>query len=326
MVDLRLGWRSDWTNNENREVQGFTDFCECKRRSNPAALFWRPTVRAFFAYTAAMKRSLLESVIVITGASAGIGRALAIELAQRGARLSLAARRADRLEDLNRQLGGRHLIVVADVAKPDQCRQLIDLTLGRFGRIDTLVCNAGYGFLRLVDQTTSEELAAIFQTNVFGTIDCIRAAVPHMLRQEIREGWRGQIMIVSSAAARRSLPFFGVYSATKAAQLSIGEAMRIELAPRRIAVTTVHPGGTESEFGDVSASLSGGNRPKRIAAEIRQSSQDVARAMAKAIEKPRPEVWPLASYRWLTGIGTLFPGLVDRVMLRRREQIGGEQS
>jgi len=127
-------------------------------------------------------------------------------------------------------------------------------------------------------------------------------------------------MLVSSVVARRAIPFFGAYSATKAAQLSLAESMRVELASQRIAVTSVHPGGTETEFGEVSASLSGGQRPRRIAAEIRQGADAVARAMVRTIERPRPEVWPIASYRWLSSLGTLFPGLVDRVMLRRSEE------
>lgn len=262
-------------------------------------------------------------VVVITGASAGIGRALATELARRGAKLVLAARRMDRLDALNRELGGSHLCVETDVARRDQCERLIDQSISRFARIDTLVCNAGYGFLSSVAESTPEQINAIFQTNVFGTIDCVRAAVPHMLRQEPRDDWRGQVMMISSAVARRGLPFFGAYSATKAAQLSLAEAMRIELLPHRIGVTSVHPGSTKTEFGDVSASLSGGLRPSRISMEIEQSAQEVARRIIPAIERPRPEVWPIASYRWLTALGALFPRLVDRVMLKRREQIRG---
>lgn len=271
-----------------------------------------------------MRRSLKDMVVVITGASAGIGRALAVELSARGAKLALGARRLDRLEELNRQLGGSHLCVATDVARREDCENLIARSVERFGRIDTLVCNAGYGILRQVAETSAEEMQQIFQTNVCGTLDCIRAAMPHMRKQELRDGWRGQVMMVSSVVGRRSIPFFGAYSATKAAQLSLGEAMRIELAPEKIAVTTVHPGGTDTDFGDVSASKSGGQRPKRISGELRQSADVVARKMIRAMENPKPEVWPIASYRWMIGLGTLFPGLVDRVMLHRREQIKGD--
>jgi short-subunit dehydrogenase len=145
-----------------------------------------------------------------------------------------------------------------------------------------------------------------------------------MLAQEPRQGWRGQIMIVSSAVARRGLPFFGAYSATKAAQLSLAEAMRVEARPRQIAVTSVHPIGTDTEFGDVSARNSGGNRPGRILGEMRQTSQAVAKKMVHAIIRPRPEVWPFAPARWGVSIGTLLPRLVDRVMLKRSDELKGD--
>jgi short-subunit dehydrogenase len=265
-----------------------------------------------------MRRSLNEMVVVITGASAGIGKALAELLHARGARLVLAARRLDRIEALNQQLGGKHFVVQTDVADPAQCATLIQRTIEHFGRIDTLVCNAGYGVLRKVADSSPDEILRMFQTNVFGTTDCIRPAVPVMQSQEIRAGWRGQVMIVSSAVARRGLPYFGVYSATKAAQLSLAEALRVELKPDRIAVTSVHPIGTETEFGDA-AKKAGNNAVgiQRINGEVRQSAETVARKMVKAIEKPRPEVWPFAPSRWAVSVGTLIPGLVDRVMGKR---------
>ena len=134
-------------------------------------------------------------VVVITGASAGIGEALARELSAAGARLVMCARRVERLEALGRELGGGHLCLRVDVSDPAQCEELIRRTVESFGRIDTLVCNAGYGIPRTVAETSAEEMRQIFQTNVFGTSDCVRAAVPHMTAQEPREGaggWRGQ--------------------------------------------------------------------------------------------------------------------------------------
>ena len=260
-------------------------------------------------------------VVVITGASAGIGRALAEVLAARGAKLALAARRIDRVEELTRARGGNHLAVAADVAKEEDCQQLIEQTIARFGRIDTLVCNAGYGFLCPVAQVPREKMEQIFATNLLGTTDCIRFAMPHMLKHEVQAGWRGQIMIVSSVVARRGLPFFGPYSATKAAQLSLGEAMRVELRPQRIAVTTVHPAGTDTEFGDVSASQSGGKRPRHVKGEPRQSAHTVAVKIAKAIERPRPEVWPMRPTRWALSLATFLPSVADRVLATRSDQI-----
>src|SRR5207244_4545188 len=115
----------------------------------------------------------------------------------------------------------------------------------------------GYGELRAIHEMSSQQMRQIFSTNVFGTTDCIRAAVPMIARQEIRDGFRGQIMIVSSAAARRGLPYNGAYSATKAAQLSIAEALRIELTPMQIAVSCVMPIGTDTEFFAMAEKVSG---------------------------------------------------------------------
>src|SRR3954452_6693327 len=127
-------------------------------------------------YTGPMRRDIRGMVVAVTGASAGIGAALAEGLAGRGARLALAARRLDRLEELNARLGGGHLCVRADVSRPQDCERLVAETVGRFGRLDTLVCNAGYGILRPVHETTAEQMRDLFQTNVFGTADCVRAA------------------------------------------------------------------------------------------------------------------------------------------------------
>ena len=264
-----------------------------------------------------MHRLIDGMVVVITGASAGIGRALAEELSARGARLVLAARRYERLEELNRSLGGRHLCLRTDVSRRDDCEALVAATVERLGRIDTLVANAGYGILRTVAETTPQQMQEIFQANVFGTADCVRAAVLHMLRQEAAGGWRGQVMIVSSAVARRAIPFFGAYSATKAAQLSLAEAMRVELRPSRVAVTTVHPIGTDTEFGSAAEARAGGGRIAHIPGEVRQSAARVARKMAKAIERPVPELWPFGPSRWAVSAATLAPRWVDQLMAKR---------
>jgi len=257
-------------------------------------------------------------VVVITGASAGIGKALAEALHACGAKLALAARRLDRIEALNQQLGGGHLAVAADVSDRAQCESLVQQTIDRFGRIDTLVCNAGYGILRPVAKSSRDEILKMFATNVLGTTDCIHAAVPVMKRQDPRGGWRGQVMIVSSVVARRGIPFYGVYSATKAAQLSLAEALRVELRADRIAVTSVHPIGTDTEFGDAARKAAGHDLAiKAIPGEHRQSAATVAQKMIHAIEKPRPEVWPFAPSKLAVSVGTLIPGIVDRVMGKR---------
>lgn len=272
-----------------------------------------------------MARELNNSVVIITGASAGIGKALAETLHGQGCRLTLAARRIDRLEALNHELGGGHLCLQIDVSRQDDCKMLIDETIEQFGRIDTLVCNAGYGLVRRADEMTDEELDLIFRTNVYGTMHPIRHAVPHLRRNEVRDGWRGQIMIVSSAAARRGLPFFGAYAATKAAQLSLAEAARVELTDDRVAVTSVHPIGTTTEFLQAAEQIS--ERPIDTPGRSfgRQTAQTVAWAMVKAIKRPKPEVWPAWFSRWGLSLAGLMPSFADRAMRKSFREISERQ-
>lgn len=276
-----------------------------------------------------MARDIQDSVVVITGASSGIGAALARQLSQSGAKLALAARRVDRLIALNDELGGGHLVVPTDVSDAGQCARLIERTIAHFGRIDTLVCNAGYGVAGPLARTSSRQMRDIFATNVFGTTDCIAAAVPVMARQELRHGYRGQVVIVSSAAARRGLPYFGSYSATKAAQLSIAEALRVELRSSNIAVTSVHPIGTDTDFFTTAAELGHTTKPRRSKWEVHQSPRTVARSILRAMRRPRAEVWPFWPTRFGLAIATLLPELVDWVMSHHRRELsrtGAEES
>ena len=268
-----------------------------------------------------MARTLDGMVVLITGASSGIGAALARELHKRGAKLALNARREDRLAELNREVGGDALVLPGDVSDEEVCRNLIVRTAEHFGRLDTLVANAGYGLAKAVDETTHAEMQQMFAVNVFGTHDCARFAVDLMKKQDVRDGYRGQVMMTSSGAARRGLPYAGPYSATKAAQLSLAEAMRVELKPDKIAVTSVHPIGTATEFFDVAEKkgtmkiVGVGPRAKQQAPEL------VAKRMARAISKPVREVWTSRSTRLALGLNSVFPGLGDFAMGKFRDQM-----
>ncbi|MBA3708939.1 MAG: SDR family oxidoreductase, partial [Planctomycetes bacterium] len=235
-------------------------------------------------------------------------------LAARCARLALCARRLDRLHQLG--LGEGAICIEADVAVAADCERFVAESQRALGRIDTLVCNAGYGFVRPIADTTMEEWDRILRTNLLGTAACIRAAIPAMRVQAQRGAWRGQVMIVSSALARRAKPDSGAYSATKAAQLSIAEALRLELDDAKIAVTSVHPVNTATEFGEVAERVSA--QPwRRSVRDAVQTADQVAEAMVRAIVKPRPEVWPDRASRWALGLAGLMPGLVDNIMRRR---------
>ena len=272
-----------------------------------------------------MARNIGGMVTVITGASAGIGAALARELGRRGAKLILAARRIERLEALNRELGGEHLCVECNVADVEQCRMLVERAASWAGRLDTVVCNAGYGCCKPVARTTPAEMREIFATNLLGTTDVIHYALSHMQAQALRDGWRGQIVIVTSVVARRGPPYYGAYAATKCAQLGIAEALRVELGPAKIGVTSVHPMATETEFFDVAQSR-GGHRHRTHGLEVRQSPQQVARAIVQGIVKPTPEVWPVKWARWAMGMASIMPGMVDRTLEKYRAELERENA
>lgn len=260
-------------------------------------------------------------VVVITGASSGIGLALARELSARGSRLVLASRRLEKLQEINHQLGGEHLVLQTDVSVPAECQRLIHQTYARFGRLDTLVCNAGYGASIEIADMDPDAWSRMLATNLLGTTECIRAAVPMMMHQPIAAGYRAQIMIVTSAAARRGLPFFGAYAATKAAQLSVAEALRAELYDDQIAVTSVHPVTTETAFFDRAEAegKTSVNTPGRQ--KLRRSAESVAIAMARGIIRPKREVWPMRPSRLLLSLATAWPWLADRIMIRMTRQI-----
>ncbi len=259
-------------------------------------------------------RTIPGMTVAITGASAGIGAALARVLHHRGARLVLAARRVDRLEQLNRELGGGHRVIACDVADPADCQRFIAQALAG-GPIDTLVLNAGIGLAKSIAETSEAEWEHLLRVNLIGTTACIRASLPALRAQPERDGWRAQVMIVGSALSRRGAPQGGAYSATKAAQLSVAEALRVEERPHRIAVTSVHPISTDTEFFTATTARSGQQAMPR--APVIQSADHVARRMAGAIARPRPELWPHRPSRWVFILGAIWPGGMDRYFLRR---------
>ncbi len=251
-------------------------------------------------------RRLAGMTVAITGASSGIGAALARQLHGQGAQVVLAARRAERLQQLAAELPGAR-VVVADVSLAADCAALI----AAVPELDTLVCNAGYGLAKAICDTSEGEWLGLLRTNILGTTACITAAVPQLRQRPLRDGWRGQIVIVSSALARRGRPEGGAYAATKAAQLSIAEALRVELADEHIAVTSIHPIATDSEFTAVASGWKSGAR------EPRQSAEHVAACIVRAIVRPRAEVWPHRLSRWGLSLATLWPSLLDGYFRRR---------
>jgi NADP-dependent 3-hydroxy acid dehydrogenase YdfG len=223
-----------------------------------------------------MANDLADQVVVVTGASAGIGAAVAEELARRGARLALVARRREKLEEVARAVGGAE-IVPADVTRRDAVMAARDAVLARLGRIDAWVNNAGRGITKPVEALADDDLDQMIRDNVKSALYGMQAVLPHM-----KARGKGTIVNVSSMLGR--VPFATIrsaYSASKAALGSLAETLRFELAQGfpGIRVVTVFPGVVATDFGN--NALHGGPDSRTLPGA--QPVGEVARAIADAI-------------------------------------------
>jgi NADP-dependent 3-hydroxy acid dehydrogenase YdfG len=251
-------------------------------------------------------------VVAITGASAGIGRATALRLARDGAAVVLCARRADRLDVVAAEIvaaGGQALPVVADVTSRADMDALVARALERFGRLDVMMCNAGFGVAGAIDEVGPDQMQTLLDVNYTGTYHATRAALAVFRRQQ-----SGHLIIVSSIVGRRGVPYMGAYAATKFAQVGLAECLRAELRGSNIHVTVVFPVSTETEFFDVMSHETGVAVTR--AAGPRQPAETVANAIARAIERPVPELYPHAASRLLVILNALTPGFCDRIVQR----------
>jgi NADP-dependent 3-hydroxy acid dehydrogenase YdfG len=209
-----------------------------------------------------------DPVILITGASSGIGAATAEHAAREGYRVVLAARSQEKLEMLAAKLGGpeRALAVRCDVAEWDDQEALVKAALDAYGRLDVAFANAGFGAPRGFLESTPEHWRGMVLTNVYGVALTIRAALPHL------KASRGHLLLTGSVAGRRALPG-SLYSATKWAVTAMGEAARLELNGTGVRVTLIEPGVVDTPFFD---------NPVSDALE----PDDIARAVMFALSQP----------------------------------------
>lgn len=228
---------------------------------------------------------LSDKVAIVTGASSGIGRFTAKSLAKSGARVVLAARRHNNLDELATEIkdvGGQALPFVADVAQRQSCEDLIQYTMEQWGRIDVLVNNAGLMPLSLVKNLHVDEWDRMVDVNIKGVLYCTAAALPHMLAAK-----SGHIVNVSSVAGRIVFPGGSVYCATKHALTAFSEGLRQELSTREnIRVTCIEPGAVATELTNTitdEALRKFVENTKKM--EILQS-QDIADAILYAVDTP----------------------------------------
>jgi short-subunit dehydrogenase len=257
-------------------------------------------------------------IVAITGASAGIGRATALRLARDGASIAVCARRVDPLRALAGEVaaaGGQALPVSADVTREDDMHRFVSATVERFGRLDVMVCNAGFGIYGTADSITAAQMRELIDVNYLGTFHAIHAALPVFRRQQ-----SGHVIVISSIVGKRGVPYMGAYAATKFAQVGLAECLRAEVRGSNIHVSIVFPISTETEFFDVMARASG---HATRAMGPRQHASDVADAIARTIERPVPEVYPYRKARALAILNAIAPGFCDRLVQKwGRQPIG----
>ena len=252
-----------------------------------------------------------QKVVVITGASRGIGEHLARGLAARGARVVLAARSAEALQALVRRIGEPAMAVPTDVTRDEDVRRLAEAALERFGRIDVLVNNAGVGLTGTVGTLDLDALRRCFEVNVYGALRCIQAVLPAMRRQR-----SGHIVNVSSILGKLAVPQTAGYAATKHALEALSEGLRVEEAPWGIRVTVVCPGSTDTPFRE--HELQGGatllaERPRYGLMQ----PEEAAERTIEAIRAGRREVVLGRFTRTLAAVHAVAPGLLDRVLARK---------
>ena len=193
-----------------------------------------------------MMQGIKDKVVVITGASSGLGEAAARRLAQAGAKLVLGARRLDRLQALAKELSlGDDAVVQTDVSKYDEVKRLVDHAVKAHGRIDVIINNAGLMPQSLLERLKIDEWDRMIDVNIKGVLYGIAAALPVMQAQK-----SGHIINVSSVAGHKVRPGSTIYSATKSAVRVISEGLRQEVKPYNIRTTIISPGAVESELPD----------------------------------------------------------------------------
>ena len=264
-------------------------------------------------------KSLKNKTIVITGASSGIGEAMAREYAARGARVVLGARSAAKLERLTdeiRRAGGAAAWCAADIVRPEECEALVETAVREFGGIDVLVCNAGISMRALFDDVDLAVLHRLMDVNFWGTVNCCKYALPYLQQS------RGSVVGVSSVAGLHGLPGRTGYSASKYAMTGFLETLRIENLKKGLHVMIACPGFTASNVRFSALTGDGtqqGETPRDEAKMM--TAAEVARIIAKGVQRRKRLCLMEAEGRATHLVKKFAPAFLDRMfyMVMARE-------
>lgn len=255
-----------------------------------------------------------NKVIIVTGASSGIGEAMARVYAQFGARVVLAARNEQRLKEITHELfdkGYDAVYHLTDVTKPEDCKALVDYTVGLYGRLDILICNAGLSMRAIFDEVNLEVLHRLMDVNFWGTVNCCKYALKFLQKS------RGSIVGISSVAGLHGLPGRTGYSASKFAMTGFLETLRIENLKKGLHVMVACPGFTASNvrFSALTADGSQQGLSPRAEGEMMQP-EEVAMIVAKDIIRRR-RLSLMEKEGWATFIVKKFaPGFLDKMFYK----------
>lgn len=258
-----------------------------------------------------------SKVAVVTGGSSGLGRAIARALVDRGVRVVIAARGAEKLEATAAELraqGGDVLAVPADITRQEAVDRLFAAAVERFGRLDMLVNNAGRSARGEAIATTAEEFAELMDLNLIALVRCTRAAMPHLLASQ------GHLVNIGSLAGKTAARYMGAYSATKHAVSAYSQQLRLELAPRGLHVLLVSPGPIARDEPRIYAeekvtSLPPSARKPGGGAKVGLLKSDrLAEQILRACERRKPELVVPGRARLVFAISQLWPGLGDWIV------------
>jgi short-subunit dehydrogenase len=259
-------------------------------------------------------------VVIVTGASSGVGEATAREFAGAGAITVLAARRAHRLERLQEEIeemGGQALAVPTDLTELDQITNLVQTTLSTFGRIDVLANIAGWGFYDWFEELSAAELRRHYEVNVIGLAELTRQVIPTMKSQR-----SGFILNMSSYVSRISVPPLTVYASTKYAIEGLTDGLRRALLPWGITVIRIHPSSVSGTEFNKNVVRPGGVEYQSVPIG-RISREHLARHIVRLIEKPRRALFVSRIYEFPVFLNKVFPGVIDWVSsnwVRRKQK------
>jgi short-subunit dehydrogenase len=253
-----------------------------------------------------------NKVVVITGASSGIGLAMVNEFATRGAKVVLAARTIEKLDEISKDLnakGHESLVVKTDVSIENDCKNLITQTINKFGKIDILINNAGISMRAIFEEVDLAVLRQLMDINFWGTVYCTKYALPYLLKE------KGSVVGVSSIAGFKGLPARTGYSASKFAMQGFLETLRIENLNQGLHVLIAAPGFTASNIRKTALAKDGSMQGETPLKEDKlMSSEEVAMHVANAVEKRKRTLILTTQGKMIVFLNKFFPKMMDRMV------------